>query len=665
MSELKRLYSKKTLLLLAALIIINMGLFMLSCAPERDITLTGEALEGYISEYHEFLEKTKENSEKLSILNMYKSGFAADNIRRSAEAYAKLNDIEVEIADNRGIVLLLQYELTDVFLLAFLMILSVQLLSERKKGLANLIRSTLKGRGKLYFQRMIILAFSAVTAGIFLYGGNFLGMLISLGDGNMSRAIQSLPEFMKCQYSISIGEYFLISLALKITACFLASAAFFLIISIFGTAAAYFITALITVSELLLYTLIIPVSAVNSLKYINFYAILNCDDFLSACCNLNVFGKAVPALVCNVIFLSASIIAVAVSGYFIHGKMYVRSHNFLQSISNKIGAFFEKISFQRTLFGWEAFKLLIKQGGSLFIGAAFILTLTSAMKYDYFYPVDKHEEKWYERFYGEITSDSVANGEKELTRLDNLIEHYQMRIEEILSREKHGDMLSRYMNELNEAIRDREALLPVLENMRDGLSYSEKTGNAVQLIKPYAYDLLIQHDEQTRNRASLYILIGIIGAVSGVFAYDRQNNMRNTLLSSYRGRGVVTSAKVGTVLIVCIVICVSLHLIQFVQIGKLLGYNDIEAPVQSLMFMRAFTPYISIRNYIILLFAVRALAACAVGLVCAAVSRLCYDTMSAMGVSIFALAVPSIFAEIIPDAEFISAVYLIGGEYFR
>ncbi len=668
MNELKRLYSKKTLFILAALIIINMGLFMLSCAPEREITLTGEALESYIDEYPEFLEKTKENGRNMSVLNMYKSGFAADNIRKTAEIYSKLEDITVKSGDNRGAVLLLQYELTDIFLLAFLLIMAVQLLSERKKGLANLIRSTLKGRGTPYFQRMAVLAFSAIAAGFLLYGGNYVGMLISFGEGGMSRSIQSLPEFMQCPYNITIAQYFMMSLALKITACFMAASAFFIVISLFGTAAAYTIAALLTVAELLLYVLIIPVSAVNVLKYINIFSIIKCIDFLSVCRNLNIFGKAVPALECNIVFLSAGIAIILAVGYIVHGKMYVRSRNIFERVTEKIAGITEKLSFQRTLFGWEAYKLLVKQGGIIFMTAAFILTLTASLKYDYFYPINPTEEKWYNKFHGEITAEAVETGEKNLDRLEDSIEYYQSKIDELLSYGEgkyNPESLNSYMNFLGQSIEDRDGLLPVLENMRDGLVYTERTGNVVYLIKPYAYDLLIQRDEQTRNRASLYILIGIIGAVSGVFAYDRQNNMKSTLLSSYRGRKVLTTAKIGIVLIVCVITCVSLHLIQFIQIGRLLGYNDISVPVQSLMFMRDFKPYISISEYLFLLFAVRAAAACLVGLVCTSVSRLCTDTMSAMGISIFTLAIPSVFAEIIPNGEFVSAVYIIGAEYFK
>ena len=63
MSEFKRLFGRKTVFMLLALVIINVGLFMMSFATEKDITLTGSELERYISEYPEFLRKTKENGE--------------------------------------------------------------------------------------------------------------------------------------------------------------------------------------------------------------------------------------------------------------------------------------------------------------------------------------------------------------------------------------------------------------------------------------------------------------------------------------------------------------------------------------------------------------------------------------------------------------------------
>ena len=184
---------------------------MMSFATEKNITLTGDELETYISEYPEFLRNTRENRDSLSMLNMYKDGFAADNIEKTALAYGKLEDMTVKSGENREIVLFLQYKLSDVIMLCFLMIISIGFLKERRKGTVNLIRSTAKGRGILYFQRVGILAVSAVIAGVILYGSNLLAMLIQSGNTDFSRSIQSLPEFMQCHYGITITEYIFIS----------------------------------------------------------------------------------------------------------------------------------------------------------------------------------------------------------------------------------------------------------------------------------------------------------------------------------------------------------------------------------------------------------------------------------------------------------------------
>lgn len=663
MSEFKRLFGRKTVFILLALVIINAGLFMMSFATEKNITLTGNELESYISEYPEFLISTKENSESMSMLNMYKEGFAADNIEKTAMAYEKLEDITVKSGDNRGIVLFLQHKLSDVIMLCFLMIISIGFLKERRKGTVNLVRSTLKGRGVLYFQRVGILAVSSVIAGIMLYGSNLIAMLISFGDADLSRSIQSLPEFMQCHYSISIAEYILVSVALKVTACFLCALTFYIIISVLGTGIAYTVSALFAVCELFLYNLIIPVSTLNMLKFINIFALINCEDFLSVCRNINVFGKAVPALNCNLVFICSLSVILVFAGYIVHGKMYVGRKNFLKSISEKKSRLMEKISLQRTLFGWESFKLLVKQGGLIFMVGAFALALSSAMKYDYIYRINPKEQLWYNEFKGVITEENLLRAEDEMIQIEEKIEFYEEKIAALKSHENYSEeSLNRYYQYLGEAIGEKDALTPVLENIRDGCEYTKRTGNTINLIEPYSYDLLIQHDKQTRSRASLYILIGIIGAVSGIFAYDRQNNMSGTQRCIYRGRKMLTFTKTGLVCIVCAVTCLSIHLIQFVQIGNLLGYNDLSVPVQSLMFMRDFDLYISIFEYLILLFAVRIVAACLTGFVCMAISRFSSDTTTAMGISLFTLAVPSVFAGIIPSESIFSCIYLISGE---
>lgn len=196
--------------------------------------------------------------------------------------------------------------------------------------------------------------------------------------------------------------------------------------------------------------------------------------------------------------------------------------------------------------------------------------------------------------------------------------------------------------------------------MRDGMAYTRRTGNTILLIVPYTYDLLLRRDETTRERASFFILLGIIAAVSGIFVYESENHMKDSIHTAYRGRGQTTAIKIGLALCICSIASVLLHLIQVYQIGNTLHYKNLSAPIQSLPFMREFGPYITITQYLILLFAVRAAIACAVGLICLLISRLCTDTVTALGFAAFLFLVPTIFAEMFPSGKAFSVIHLLG-----
>ena len=638
MNELSRIFGRKAVFLLAAAVILNAALFAFSCNTDRDVTLVGEALDEYIADYPDFIASAVSEGKALSSVGIYGSGFASDNIKTSAEAYGKLTGISPEAQDNRGIVMLLQYRLSDLFLLAFPMLLSIAFLAERRKGLVWLVRSAAKGRGALYLRRVGILAAASFAGTLLFYGGDYLVMLAVCGPGGLGRAIQSLPEYQMCPYGISIGGCMLFSALIRASACFVSAMAFYLLISLLGTASAYTAAALTAAAEILLYLLVIPSSSLNGLKYVNLFAAVRCEDYFRYCRNLNIFGKAVPAIQCAAVFLLLAAVLLTAAGYVVHGKLHPVSGNFLERFQDRLAAAAEKFAVGRSLFGWESFKLLIMQGGLFFIAAAFFLTLSAELKYGYIYPTDPYEIEWYEKYYGEITEEILSKAEADKLSLDNSIDRLQKRIDEMIaSGNTMDESYGRLLSMLNEAINRRNGLAPILENIRDGVEYTNRTGNRIMLIVPYAYELLLKYDKKTAEQAWLYILTAVIASVSGVFAYDRQNNMQGAIRSAKRGRGVCSAAKTGSVLLICVFTCLMIHAVQLVLIGKILGYNDLSAPVQSLEFMRDFGLYVPIYGYFIIIFSARAAISCAAGLVCSAVSRLCPDNCSAMGASAFVI----------------------------
>lgn len=394
MSELLRVYRKKNLMLLIVLSVINFALFLFSAAPDKEITLTGEALENYIDSYPAFLEQTSENSRLLASLGLSKSRYALDVLRRSADAYAKLGNITPRFGENRGVVLLLQYRISDLFLLAFLMLIAADFLVERKKGLVGIVRSTIRGRGNLYLRRVLILAASAVLAAFLLYGGDFLAMLFSFGRTDLSRCIQSLPEFLKCPYPISIGQYFLITVAIKAIGCFAAASLFLILITVLGPAPAYIATGLTALLEIMLHALISPVTTANVLHYLNLYTILGCDEFFEDCCFINFFGKAVPALGSMLVFVGLLLVILSAAGFLLHGKRYVSARKFGEHSFERLVILMEQVAPQRSLIRWECYKIFIKQGALVILIAVFAMHFSMSAKYMYLYLVDSNEELW-------------------------------------------------------------------------------------------------------------------------------------------------------------------------------------------------------------------------------------------------------------------------------
>lgn len=661
MNELKRVYSRKIIMLSAILVLMNFILFILSCDTGRDITAVDDELTEYIATYSQTIESTVKQSRELSMLNIYNNGFGSKNIEKTAKDFSTLSDITLTYGDNRGIVVLSDFHMTDLIFAAFMIIISAVLIAERRNGLANLIRSTSGGRTKLYFSRIGVLIISAVLGAVLLYGGNYLGAVLTFGDMGISRAIQSVPEFSMCTYRIAVGEYLIYSTGVKILAVSTAALLFFTLISLLGTVGAYLLGGIISALQILFYLLIPSVSSMNVLKFVNIFAAIRADDYFRVYRNLNVLGSPVCILDTGIIFCISVLIICFISGMFIHGKMYLKSEHFAERIILAGRKLAEKYAVCRTLFGWEGYKLIVRQYGGIILICAFLAAYSQAVKYDYFYPQNPYELEWYAKYEGEMTAEKLIDMETQKARLERSIEIFQRRLDEIISEEPvDWNSWGKTKAFLDEAQAKYDTLLPIMENVRSGLDYTERTGNPINLIKPYSYDLMLRRDGKTVQRNSLFIMIGIICAVSGVYSFERQNRMDGTLRSAYRGRTALNICKIVWVVLICAVLCVAVHSVQLIRIDMQLGLNDLDSPIQSLDFMRDYPTYMTITQYIIGKFAARAAAACVVGLICVLISRLCSDTSSSMGICAFAAAASCFIPQIVSETDWVSALFWIG-----
>ena len=142
------------------------------------------------------------------------------------------------------------------------------------------------------------------------------------------------------------------------------------------------------------------------------------DYYFTDCIFLNIFGKAVSGMKATFIACGISFVLLSVIGFLVHGRMYVSNKKTLEKLAEKIREFTERLAPQRTLIGWEVYKLGLKQGAIILLIALFALQLKLAFQYNYYYPVNAMERLSFMKYHGEINEETYkkANHEMELLK---------------------------------------------------------------------------------------------------------------------------------------------------------------------------------------------------------------------------------------------------------
>ncbi len=643
MNEVRRvLLSRKTLVFFALALLLNCVFFAYECSEEKAITLQGEELTAYLDSYPAFLQNVSNNASDLDAISILQgqNSFSMANIEKTAQDYAALSG-EVSFGENRGVVVFSNY-ITSDFILIVAVIYAVTLFTEEKrKGLHYLIHSTKNGRIQLALRRVLIVSAVSIIASLALTITSVATASVVYGDMGLLRSIQSVPEFMKCSLPISILDYFIFSALLKALAAAIIGLVFWLLSALFESVAAAVGSVLLFGAQYLLYALIIPTDALNLLKYCNIFALLNNDVLYKNYCNLNVFGKPVGFASSAIFFGAAAFTLIAaVCVLSASGKVMLTRTN--SSIITKLSKAVSRRTPQLPLFLWETKKALIDRKGLIIIAAVIYLAVSSTMQYTYTGDIDIEFGKLYENYSGPVTQEMVDGINAEYDEMNQ--EWYRLHAE-FQEMEKNGaseNDLNRMAYKLQMLAYDISMLGHFVEKAEDCWAYTCETGISVEIINQNVYNLLLSGDRQTTSKNSLYILLALIATFGGIMSFEKQSNMTNTLKSSKRGRFCLTANKVVLVLCVCIILSLSVNMAQLWQISSGMEFNNIDAPCQSVGMLRGIHIEMSLKEYLVLLYIVRVLCTCAVGLIIMLISSLFDNSIMAIGASAVCLLVPSV-----------------------
>ena len=663
MNEVRRvLLSRKTLIFFALALLLNCVFFAYECNDEKAITLQGEELTAYLESYPAFLQSVSDNADDLDAISILqgKDSFSTANIEKTVQDYAALSG-EVTTGENRGIVVFSNYITSDFILIVAEIYAVTMFTEERRKGLHYLICSTKNGRIQLALWRVLIVSAVSVVASLALTLTSAVTASAVYGNMGLLRSIQSVPEFMKCAQPITILEYFVFSALLKALAAALIGLVFWLLTSLFESVAAAVGSVLIFGTQYLLYTLIIPTANLNIFKYCNVFALLNNDVLYKNYCNLNVFGSPVGFASSATVFgVTAFALFSAVCVLSASGKVMLSRTN--SSKLTQLGKAISRRMPQLPLFLWEAKKTLIDRKGLIIISAAVYLAVSSTMQYTYAGNIDKEFGDLYEKYSGPVTQEMADNINAEY---DEMLQEWYRLCDERNEMKANGadeNDLNRMNFKIQKMAHEISMLGFFVEKAEDCWGYTCETCISVEIINQNVYNLLLSGDRHTTSKNSLYVLLALIAAFGGIMASEKQSNMTNTLKSLKRGRLCLTANKVILVLAVCIVLSLSVNMAQFLQIANGMEFNNPDAPCQSVDMLRGIHIEMSLKEYLVMLYIVRMLCTCFVGMIIMLISSLCESSIMAIGASAVLLLVPSVLnsagLKFIPSfTEFVGIVY--------
>lgn len=645
MSEFRRIFFSRRMLLGWLIGLFLCGVFFCyECGSNKVITLSGEELQQYVDNYLDFLQSVKDNAENVGMLATIgdNTRFVRDNIIKTLDDYSRLEGIKPVVGENKGIVLFSNFVLGDAFIV-FMVLMALLLFAEEKsKGLSMMVRSTQNGRSKLVLERAGILAVTSLAASILV---TVICMCLShrlCGATDLSRPLQSVPEFSLCAFPITIGEYLLMIILIKALAAFVFGLLVLLLMVWMEAIPSILMSVGVLFMEYMLYILLLGTDKLSVLKLANVIALLRSEIFFEFYYNINFFGHAVGFLKFSVVFIGVVALGLMVLSAIFSIKC---TENCMRvGLIHKIKKWYSLHAPNPPLFIWELRKVFFSQWGILILVAVIYFAVSSGLEYRYYSFVEKEREFYYEKYAGVITEEKVEEMQADCAELINRYFETADKIKYLTEYYPDNEriiLLTQNAYDLGEKIKALEEIIGIAS---DALDYTTRTGTETQLVKPDAYERLFITDISTTNKNSMFLLLGLIGLFSGLMAHEKECNMSLWLQTLFKGRRTLLLRKLGVIALTVPVLVLGVSWAQLYQVSEAVGFNNLDATAQSIAIFREIPFPISIGGYLALVFVIRMLFAFLIGTLVAGISTLAPNRVACLFISFIALVVPMVLA---------------------
>lgn len=590
-----------------------------------------------VAAYPRFLEDVQAKATQLSgisIFNSEKSSYDRANIDMTASAYAGMKDVEIHYAPQIGLYTALDYQFTDLILLAVMLLVANLLVrQERDNGLLNLVRSQPGGRLKTALAKLGALAISLLAVLLLLYGVNLIYCGLIFGLGPLNRSVQSVPALMRCTMQITVAQYLGYFLLAKWVAAFVMGLWVMLAALWARRMLIGWCGALVLLAAQWLIRLAIPATNhLNVIKYANLASLLRTNELLGNYRNLYWFDTPISLLMleCTAAVMYCGALAASFCLLFCRGQLLT------------VPAF---VGMQRKVAKTKPTTVLQQESHKLFLlcGAAAILLLfgiyqtwqaTSTVSY-----IDA-EEIYYAYYmrclegpYTQDTYQTLLTMDKEFEPIRQLVRALQAGK---ISEEDYQTQMSAYYS-----LRQKMNVFRRIQN--SNLAYVKENPKA-KLVYDSGWKKLFCFWGESDLQDSL--LAGLVSCVcfAGLFAIEHKGGMKRVVMATPLGRQTTMRLKLVVGNIGAVLISLFICLPRFVVVLRDYGISLPFAPAMSLQGYSALPTWITLSDILVCSVLARLLACITMMLVLMVLSERIGNSLGAMFVGSLLFCLPPLLA---------------------
>ena len=241
--------------------------------------------------------------------------------------------------------------------------------------------------------------------------------MLRFPGANLSRPIQSIPEFSGVLSHVSILGYLCLIMLRKILGCIVTCMLLYFCMSLLRSSLCILLFLGVFLGEYLLYAFLLPTDRLCILKYVNLYTLIFSTQDYAHYYNMNFFGHPMLTGTCSDLVATAFFLAFSLLALWQFAHQYPKAEGKRFPLLDRISASISKKKPQLSPFLWECKKILFSQKALLILCVVLYLAWSSSQEISYRDYRSTYVLHWYEEFQGKIDETKLKDMQKQMDKL--------------------------------------------------------------------------------------------------------------------------------------------------------------------------------------------------------------------------------------------------------